>query len=118
MLFVEKLKKKLKEEEKVSGIEIDMNDVEKVLEEILEKEVDVENILVIDKKRVDNVKVVEMRNRVMESMCIIQKRNQGDEDKDVENVFKLKKKKIRRSGGDIVVYLCEKNDMVQKWKVE
>lgn len=56
MLFIENLKKKLKEEEEVSGIEIDMSDVEKVLEEVLEKEVDVENF-------------VEMWNRVMESMC-------------------------------------------------
>lgn len=56
MLFIENLKKKLKEEEGVSGIEIDMSDVEKVLEEVLEKEVDVENF-------------VEMWNRVMESMC-------------------------------------------------
>ena len=42
-LLIEKLKKKLKEEEKASGIETDMNDVEKALEEILEKEADAEN---------------------------------------------------------------------------
>ena len=36
-LLIEKLKKKLAEEEKASGIETDMNDVEKALEEILEK---------------------------------------------------------------------------------
>lgn len=92
-LLVEKLKKKLKEEEKTSGIETDMNDVEKALEEILEKEADAENTLATDKKRVDNVKAVEMRNRAMESMRTTQKRNQGDEDKDVENAPKPKKNK-------------------------
>ena len=91
-LLVEKLKKKLKEEEKASGIETDMNDVEKALEEILEKEADAENTLATDKKRVDNAKAVEMRNRAMESMRTTQKRNQGDEDKDVENAPKPKKK--------------------------
>ena len=118
-LLIEKLKKKLKEEEKASGIETDMNDVEKALEEILEKilekEADAENTLATAKKRVDNAKAVEMRNRAMESMRTTQKRNQGDEDKDVENAPKPKK---TRSGGDTVAYLREKNDMVQKWKAE
>ena len=92
-----------------------MNDVEKALEEILEKEADAENTLATDKKRVDNAKAVEMRNRAMESMRTTQKRNQGDEDKDVENAPKPKK---TRSGGDTVAYLHEKNDMVQKWKAD
>lgn len=115
-LLIEKLKKKLKEEEKASGIETDMNDVEKALEEILEKEADAESTLATDKKRVENVKAVEMRNRAMESMRSTQKRKQGDEDKDAENAPKPKIK--RRSGGDTVAYLREKNDMVQKWKAE
>ena len=92
-LLIEKLKKKLKEEEKASGIDTDMNDVGKTLEEILQKEADAENTLATDKKRVDNVKAVEMRNRAMESMRTTQKRNQGDEDKDVENPPKPKNKK-------------------------
>ena len=54
-LLIENLKKKLKEEEEASGIETDMSDVEKALEEVLEKEADAENS-------------VEMRNRAMESM--------------------------------------------------
>ena len=115
-LLIEKLKKKLAEEEKASGIETDMNDVEKALEEILEKEADAENTLATGKKRVDNAKAVEMRNRAMESMRTTQKRNQGDEDKDAENAHKPKK--TRRSGGDTLTYLREKNDMVQKWKAE
>ena len=92
-LLIEKLKKKLKEEEKASGIDTDMNDVEKTLEEILEKEADAENTPATDKKRVDNVKAVKMRNRAMESMRTTQKRNQGDEDKDVEIAPKPKDKK-------------------------
>ena len=115
-LLIEKLKKKLKEEEKASGIETDMNDVEKALEEILEEEAVAESTLVTDKKRVENVKSVEMRNRAMESMRSTQKRKQRDEDKDAENAPKPKIK--RRSGGDTVAYLREKNDMVQKWKAE
>ena len=67
------------------------------MEEILEKEADAENTLATDRKRVDNVKAVEMRNRAMESMRSTQKRKQG---------------------GDTVAYLREKNDMVQKWKAE
>lgn len=115
-LLIEKLKKKLKEQEKASGIETDMNNVERALEEILEKEADAENTLATDRKRMDNVKAVEMRNRAMERRHSTQKRKQGDEDKDVENA--PKPKITRRSGGDTVAYLREKNDMVQKWKAE
>jgi len=111
-LLIEKLKKKLKEEEKAGGIETDMNDVERALEEILEKEADAENTLATDRKRVDNVKAVEKRNRAIESMCSTQKRKQGDEDKDAENA--PKPKITTRSGGDTVAYLRENNDMVQK----
>ena len=116
-LLIEKLKKKekkkLKEEEKASGIETDMNTVERALEEILEKEADAENTQATDRKRVDNVKAVEMRNGAMESMRSTQKRKQGDQGKDVP-----KPKITRRSDGDTVAYLSEKNVMVQKWKAE
>ena len=116
-LLSEKLKKKLKEEEKASGIETDMTGVEKALEEILEKEADAENTMEIDKKKADNAKAVEMRNRAMESMRSTQKRKEGVGVKDVEN-DQPKPKFTRRSGGDTVTYLREKNDMVQKWKAE
>lgn len=115
MLLIEKLKKKLKEEEKASGIETNMSDVEKALEEILEKEADANNTMENKKKKADNVKAVEMRNRAMESMRSTLKRKEGDVD--VENV-QPKPKVTRRSGGDTVSYLREKNDMVQKWKTE
>ena len=47
----------------------------------------------------------------MESMRSPQKRKQGDENKDGENV-QPKPKLTRRSDGDTVTYLGEKNDMV------
>ena len=50
-LVIEKLKKKLKEEEKASGIETSMSDVEKPLEEIMEKESDAENTVESNKKK-------------------------------------------------------------------
>ena len=117
MLLIEKLKRKLKEEENASGIETNMSDVEKALEEILEKEADADNTKEIEKKKADNAKAVEMRNRAMESMRSTLKRKESDEVKDVENV-QPKPKVTRRSGGDTVSYLREKNDMVQKWKTE
>ena len=53
----------------------------------------------------------------MESIHSTLKRKEGDEVKDVQNV-QPKPKLTRRSGGDTVTYLHEKNDMVQKWKTE
>ena len=113
-LLIEKLKKKLKEEEKASSIETDVNDVEKALEEILKKEADAENTLAMDKKRVD----IEMWNRAMESMRTTQKRKQGDEDKDVENAPKPKKQEglvgtqwhtyVRRM-------ICFRNGKLKNW---
>ena len=57
-----------------------------------------------------------VRNRAMESMCTTQKRKKGNGDKDSENA--PKPKITRRSGGDTVTFLREKNDMVQKWKAK
>ena len=69
------------------------------------------------RKKADNAKAVEMQNTAMESMHSTLKRKEGDEVKDVQNV-QPKPKLTRRSGGDTVTYLREKNDMVQKWKAE
>ena len=101
MLLIEKLKKKLKEEKKAIGIETDMSDVEKALEEILEKEADAKNSLEVDKKKKNNAKAVEMRNRAMESMRSTQKREEGDEVEDVGNA-QPKRKVTRKSGVDTV----------------
>ena len=111
-LVIEKLKKKLKEEEKASGIETGMSDVEKALEEIMEKESDAENTVESNKKKADHATAVEM-----ESSRSTQKRKGGDEVEDEENA-QAKPKITRRSGGETIAYLREKNDMAQKWKAE
>ena len=116
-LLIEKLKKKLKEEEKASGIETSMSDVEKALEEIMEKESDAENTVESNKKKADHAKAVEMRKRAMESIRSTQKRKGADEVEDEENA-QPKPKITRRSGGETIAYLREKNDMAQKWKAE
>ena len=116
-LVIEKLKKKLKEEEKASGIETSMSDVEKALEEIMEKESDAENTVESNKKKADHANAVEMRKRAMESIRSTEKRKGGDEVEDEENA-QPKPKITRKSGGETMAYLREKNDMAQKWKAE
>ena len=72
----------MRDEEKASGIDTDLSDVEKALEEIAEKEAVVEETTQNDKKKVDSAKAAEMRNRALESLGGIQKRQRKDE---VEN---------------------------------
>ena len=72
----------MRDEEKASGIDTDLSDVEKVLEEIAEKEAVVEETTQNDKKKVDSAKAAEMRNRALENLGGIQKRQRKDE---VEN---------------------------------
>ena len=72
----------MRDEEKVSGIDTDLSDVEKTLEEIAEKEAVVEETTENDKKKVDSAKAAEMRNRALENLGGIQKRQRKDE---VEN---------------------------------
>ena len=111
-LLSEKFKAKMKDEEMASGIECDLSDVEKALEEIAEKEATAEDTVESDKKA-DNVKAVEMRNRALESLGGTQKRQHSEEEENVKP-----KQKSRRSGGDTIAHLREKNDLVQKWKEE
>ena len=72
----------MRDEEKASGIDTDLSDVEKTLEEIAEKEAVVEETTENDKKKVDSAKATEMRNRALENLGGIQKRQRKDE---VEN---------------------------------
>ena len=72
----------MRDEEKASGIDTDLSDVEKVLEEIAEKEAVVEETTQNHKKKVDSAKAAEMRNRALENLGGIQKRQRKDE---VEN---------------------------------
>ena len=72
----------MRDKEKASGIDTDLSDVEKALEEIAEKEAVVEETTQNDKKKVDSAKAAEMRNRALENLGGIQKRQRKDE---VEN---------------------------------
>ena len=104
----------MRDEEKASGIDTDLSDVEKALEEIEEKEAVVEETAQNDKKKVDGAKAAEMRYRAPENLGGTQKRQRKDE---VENETASRAKR-RRSGSDTVAYLREKNDLMQKWKME
>ena len=57
-LLSEKFKAKMKEEEKAIGIECDLSEVKKILEEIAEKEAAAEDAVENYKKKVGNAKVV------------------------------------------------------------
>ncbi|KAM7438565.1 hypothetical protein ABFA07_011945 [Porites harrisoni] len=93
-----------------------MSDVEKALEEITEKESDAENTVESNQKKADHAKAVEMRKRAMERIRS-RKRKGGDEVEDEENA-QPKPKITRRSGGETIANLCEKNDKAQKRKAE
>ena len=72
----------MRDEERANGIDTDLSDVEKALEEIAEKEAVVEETTQNDKKKVDSAQAAEMRNRALENLGGIQKRQRKDE---VEN---------------------------------
>ena len=93
----------MKDEEMASGIECDLSDMEKALEEIAEKEAAAEDTVESDKKKADNAKAVEMRNRALENLGGTQKRQHSEEEENVKP-----KQKSRRSGGDTIAYLHEK----------
>ena len=91
-----------------------MNDVEKALEEIVEKEAVAEETAQNDKKKVDCAKAAEMRYRALENLGGTKKTQRKDE---VENETAAKAKR-RSSVSDTVAYLREKNDLMRngKWK--
>ena len=111
--FERKIYSKIRDEEKATGIDTDLSDVAKALEEILEKEAEVEETAQNDKRKVHSTKVAEMRNGALENLGGTQKRQRKDE---VENETVEKNK--CRSGGDTVAYLRDKNDFMQKWKLK
>ena len=113
-LLSEKFRAKMRDEEKASGVDTDLSDVEKALEDIAEKEAVVGVTAQNDKKKVDSAKAVKMRNRPLENLGGTQKRQRKDE---VENETAARAKR-RRSGSDTVAYLREKSDLMQKWKME
>ena len=83
-LLSEKFKAKIKDEEKASGIERDLSEVEKALEEVAEREAAAEDIVENDKKKADNAKAAEMRNRALESLSGTQKRQRNEEEEKVK----------------------------------
>ena len=91
-----------------------MSDIEKTLEGIVEKEAVVEEIAQNNKKKVNCAKVAEMRYRALENLGGTKKTQKKDE---VENETAAKAKR-RSSVSDTVAYLREKNDLMQKWKME
>ena len=76
----DKFRAKIRDEENAIGIDTDFSDVEKALEEIVEKEAEVEETAQNDKKKVDSAKAAEMRNRALENLGGTQKRQRKDEE--------------------------------------
>lgn len=97
-LLSEKIKAEMRDEEKASGIECDLSEMEKALGEIAEKEAAAEDTVENDKKKVDDAEAMEMRKRALENLGRTQKRQQNEEELE-ENV--KPKQKNRRGGGDI-----------------
>ena len=62
----------------------------------------------------DSAKAAEMRYRALKNLDGTQKRQRKDE---VENETAARAKR-RRSGSETMAYLREKNDLMQKWKME
>ena len=89
----DKFRAKIQDEEKGTGIDTDFSDVEKALEEIVEKEAEVEETAQNDKKKVDSAKAAEMRNRALKNLGGTQKRQRKDE---VENETAEKNKTSKK----------------------
>ena len=75
-----KFRAKIRDEENATGIDTDFSDVEKALEEIVEKEAEVEETAQNDKKKVDSAKAAEKKNRALENPGGTQKRQRKDEE--------------------------------------
>ena len=89
----DKFRAKIRDEEKATGIDTDFSDIEKALEEIVEKEAEVEETAQNDKKKVDSAKAAEMGNRALKNLGGTQKRQRKDE---VENETAEKKKTSKK----------------------
>ncbi|KAK2552518.1 hypothetical protein P5673_026359 [Acropora cervicornis] len=100
------LRKKIKNEEKASGIETEMTNLENALEDLIEREdaAESENRAVDDQKKQDRENAADMRNRAMESLGQTKKRKESD---DIENEGRKLKK--RSNGNATVAYLREKS---------
>ena len=113
-LLSKELRNKLKNEEKESGIETDMTEVEMALEELIEKEdaAETEQRVADNQKKMkdsqDRENAENIRKKAMERLGQTQKRkSEGDENE-------VKKRKKRSSGSDTLNFLREKNEQVQE----
>jgi len=112
-LLSKELRTKLKTEERESGIETDMTEVEVALEELIEKEdaAETEQRVVDNQKKMkdsqDRENAENIRKKAMERLGQTQKR-QAD-----EGESEGKKRKKRSNGSDTLNFLREKNEQVQ-----
>lgn len=102
-LLAEKFKKKMKAEEKASGIDTEMNELDVLLEEIVEKEEEFDKDQSEHKAKDDQSKAEanDMRLKAMESLKESKKRRSEEHEK------QLPKKK---TGSEALDYLREKMD--------
>ena len=104
-LLSRELRNKLKREEKESGIETDMTEVEMALEELIEKEDAAET----------EQRVVENQKKVKDSQDrVFERRLWRDLDKCTKGRQTRVKAKERSSGSDTLNFLREKNEQVQE----
>ena len=116
-LLSQKLKRKLSEEKKASGIDTEMTETEDALEEIIEKENASEEVQDCDSdrkkksKEADKVTAEDMRKKAMERLGQSKKR-EGEENNEIPP------KKKRSNGSDTLMYLREKNVYMQEMRKE
>ena len=104
----------MEDEEKTSGIECDLSEVEKTLEEIAEKEAEAEDTVENEKRTADNAKAAEMRNRALESLNTEHRKGNGTKRRRKWN----QSKKVVEVEVTQLHICAKKNDLVQKWKEE
>ena len=113
-LLSKELRNKLKREEKESGIETNMTEVEMALEELIEKEdaAESEQRVVENQKKVkdsqDRENAESVRKKALERLGQTQKRKAD------EGESEGTKKKKRSSGSDTLNFLREKNEQAQE----
>lgn len=106
---------KLRMEEKASGIEVEQTELEKLIEEILEREKNAKNELESkerekkSKAEKEKASAEEVRKQAMERMA----KRKGDDEENRE-----KKPKIRRSTADAIDYLREKSSNEKEYRKE
>ena len=110
-LLAQKLRKKLKSEEKASGIDTEMSETETAIEELIEKEDAAESIdgdgtqRQRERKNQDKENAEDMRRQAMERMGQTQKRKSAEGENET-------KKKKRSNGSDTLLYLRERNEFL------